>query len=213
MVYQNVVDPMDPSAEAPGLFVAAFRDAAQRLRWVEIIAAFGTAFEFEFDPWTRASMDIRPPSRIPAALGVGQSPLAPAGIFGSTDLVETIEVANAEFLAQSVRAAAAPAAFVHPVAGGVATYVGPDSPFNKVAGLGFQGVPDVDSLERLEAPIYPKKARADRSASTGWSSIGSPWPTMIRSMGSSRMRSMLARAAALSEKPLARSMPLSATFP
>ena len=41
-----------------------------------------------------------------------------------------------------------------PLAGGVASFAGPDSPFNKVAGLGFGGVPgdgDLDQLERAFA--------------------------------------------------------------
>src|SRR4051812_35992482 len=40
--------------------------------------------------------------------------------------------------------------FVTPVAGGVASFAGPDSPFNKVAGLGFGGVPDTGDLAVIE---------------------------------------------------------------
>jgi GNAT superfamily N-acetyltransferase len=42
------------------------------------------------------------------------------------------------------------AGFVIPVAGGVASFAEAGSPFNKVAGLGFTGVPDASSLDRIE---------------------------------------------------------------
>jgi GNAT superfamily N-acetyltransferase len=40
--------------------------------------------------------------------------------------------------------------FVIPLAGGVASCAEPGSPFNKVAGLGFAGVPDIADLEEIE---------------------------------------------------------------
>ena len=40
--------------------------------------------------------------------------------------------------------------FVLPVAGGVASFAEPGSPFNKVAGLGFAGVPDAAALDEIE---------------------------------------------------------------
>jgi GNAT superfamily N-acetyltransferase len=40
--------------------------------------------------------------------------------------------------------------FVIPLAGGVACFAEPGSPFNKVAGLGFGGVPTAEELEALE---------------------------------------------------------------
>jgi GNAT superfamily N-acetyltransferase len=43
-----------------------------------------------------------------------------------------------------------PAGFVIPVAGGVASFAGAGSPFSKVAGLGFGGVPDTAALEKIE---------------------------------------------------------------
>ncbi|HEX6932627.1 MAG TPA: GNAT family N-acetyltransferase [Streptosporangiaceae bacterium] len=42
------------------------------------------------------------------------------------------------------------AGFVIPIAGGVASFAGQGSPFNKVAGLGFAGVPDASSLDEVE---------------------------------------------------------------
>lgn len=37
-----------------------------------------------------------------------------------------------------------------PVAGGFATYAGADSPFNKIVGTGFDGLPTDDELAHLE---------------------------------------------------------------
>jgi hypothetical protein len=42
------------------------------------------------------------------------------------------------------------AGFVIPIAGGVASFAEQDSPFNKVAGLGFGGVPGAAALEAIE---------------------------------------------------------------
>lgn len=57
-------------------------------------------------------------------------------------------------MAEATRAAqrrqAGPAGFVIPIAGGVATFAETDSPFNKVAGLGFGGVPDAAALGGIE---------------------------------------------------------------
>lgn len=39
---------------------------------------------------------------------------------------------------------------VLPLAGGVASYAGPDSPMNKIAGLGFGGVPSESDLADIE---------------------------------------------------------------
>lgn len=68
-------------------------------------------------------------------------------------LVERIERAEAELMALAAAAAhgRGEPGFVMPLAGGVATCAGPDSPFTKVAGLGFAGVPaeaDLDEVER-----------------------------------------------------------------
>ncbi|HEY2688804.1 MAG TPA: GNAT family N-acetyltransferase [Streptosporangiaceae bacterium] len=43
-----------------------------------------------------------------------------------------------------------PAGFVTPIAGGVASFAEDGSPFNKVAGLGFGGVPGPGELEEIE---------------------------------------------------------------
>jgi hypothetical protein len=71
-----------------------------------------------------------------------------------TALAERIERAEADLIARSSRAARERSAgtdgFVIPLAGGVASFAAADSPFNKVAGVGFGGVPGADELDRVE---------------------------------------------------------------
>ncbi len=74
-------------------------------------------------------------------------------LFCDTDLAGRIERAEAELVARSNEAArrrAGSAGFVIPVAGGVASFAGEGSPFNKVAGLGFGGMPDAVDLDEIE---------------------------------------------------------------
>jgi len=64
-----------------------------------------------------------------------------------------IERAEAELMAACSRATArlfGAVAFQIPLRSGFATYAGPDSPYNKVAGVGFDGVPDSAELADLE---------------------------------------------------------------
>ena len=65
-----------------------------------------------------------------------------------------IEQAEAQLIAKAGEAAhrrrAGEAGFVIPVAGGVAAFAEAGSPFNKVAGLGFGGVPGPAALEMVE---------------------------------------------------------------
>lgn len=74
-------------------------------------------------------------------------------LFASTELAARIERAEARLVAGGAAAAARRApeagAFAVEIAGGVAAYVGADSPFNKVAGLGFAGELDPAGIERL----------------------------------------------------------------
>jgi hypothetical protein len=69
-------------------------------------------------------------------------------------LAERIERAEAGRMAAASEAArrrdAQPAGFVMPVAGGMATFAGAGSPFNKVAGLGFGGMPSQAELAEAE---------------------------------------------------------------
>lgn len=79
-------------------------------------------------------------------------------LFCGTDLAERIERVEAQLIAKGSEAArgrgAHPAGFVTPIAGGVASFAEAGSPLNKVAGMGFGGVPtgaDLDKIERAFA--------------------------------------------------------------
>ncbi|SDY08756.1 hypothetical protein SAMN05421504_104460 [Amycolatopsis xylanica] len=72
-------------------------------------------------------------------------------LFCDIALAERIERAEARLMAEACEAAhrrrGDGRGFVLPVAGGSASFAEPDSPFNKVAGLGFGGVPVLDEVE------------------------------------------------------------------
>lgn len=75
-------------------------------------------------------------------------------LFCDIDLAERIERAEAQLMAVASESArrrrADTAGFVTHVAGGVASFAEPDSPFNKVAGLGFRGTPSAADLDAIE---------------------------------------------------------------
>jgi GNAT superfamily N-acetyltransferase len=78
-----------------------------------------------------------------------------SGLFAGIELAKRIERAECGLLRSGVEAAAkrdpARGARVIPIAGGVATWGGDGSPFNKVAGVGFAGAPpdrEIDLIER-----------------------------------------------------------------
>src|SRR5215831_16479712 len=74
-------------------------------------------------------------------------------LFCDTALAGRIERVEAQLIAQASEAArrrTGTAGFVIPIAGGVASFAGEGSPYNKVAGLGFGGVPDATSLAEVE---------------------------------------------------------------
>ena len=74
-------------------------------------------------------------------------------LFCDTALAGRIERAEAQLIAASSDAArrrAATSGFVMPIVGAVASFAEAGSPFNKVAGLGFGGVPDATSLDEIE---------------------------------------------------------------
>lgn len=83
----------------------------------------------------------------------GRTPL-----FCDTALAARIERLEARLIADDSAAAHRRAAassgdssgFLLPIAGGVASFAEPDSPFNKVAGLGFDGVPSAAALAEVE---------------------------------------------------------------
>ncbi|MFI6322812.1 GNAT family N-acetyltransferase [Nonomuraea sp. NPDC050556] len=79
-------------------------------------------------------------------------------LFCDISLAARIERAETRLIADSSDASRArrgdTLGFALPYAGGVASFAEPDSPLNKVAGLGFEGVPspaDVDRVERAYA--------------------------------------------------------------
>lgn len=82
-------------------------------------------------------------------------------MFATGSLARRIERAEATIVAGGAAAAAARLpggrVFAMPIAGGIAAFTEPASPFNKVAGLGFDGVPGGDELAVLE------QAYAERS--------------------------------------------------
>ncbi|WP_284748808.1 GNAT family N-acetyltransferase [Amycolatopsis sp. RTGN1] len=74
-------------------------------------------------------------------------------LFCDTALAERIERAEARLIAESSDAARMrrgdAIGFARPLVGGVASFAETDSPFNKIAGLGFGGLPD--ALDEVEA--------------------------------------------------------------
>jgi GNAT superfamily N-acetyltransferase len=75
-------------------------------------------------------------------------------VFCDTALAARIERVEADLIAKASQAAdrrqTGTAGFVIPIAGGVATVAEEGSPFNKVAGLGFGGLPSVTALDEIE---------------------------------------------------------------
>jgi GNAT superfamily N-acetyltransferase len=74
-------------------------------------------------------------------------------LFCDTALAARVERAEADLITRCNEAARRRAAidgFVTSLAGGVASYAGQGSPYNKVAGLGFGGAPDPAALDGIE---------------------------------------------------------------
>lgn len=73
-------------------------------------------------------------------------------MFCSTALAERIERAETGLIAAGTEAARQRGGegFVVPVGGGAACFAGENSPFNKVVGLGFGGIPDGAELDGIE---------------------------------------------------------------
>jgi hypothetical protein len=87
-------------------------------------------------------------------------------LFCDTALAERIERAETQLVASAGEAARVrrpdATGFVIPVAAGVASFADEDSPFNKVAGLGFGGVPEAAVLDEVE------RAFAASGVVVGW---------------------------------------------
>jgi GNAT superfamily N-acetyltransferase len=75
-------------------------------------------------------------------------------LFCDAALAGRIERVEAQLMAKASQAAHRRredgAGFVILIAGGVASFAGEDSPFNKVAGLGFGGTPEAAALDEIE---------------------------------------------------------------
>ncbi|MEU8609271.1 GNAT family N-acetyltransferase [Actinoplanes sp. NPDC048791] len=75
-------------------------------------------------------------------------------LFCDVNLARRIEQAEAQLITECSRASqgrtGATTGFVTSVAGGVASFAESDSPFNKVAGLGFSGVPSAAEMDEIE---------------------------------------------------------------
>jgi GNAT superfamily N-acetyltransferase len=77
-------------------------------------------------------------------------------LFCDGALAARIERADAQLMAGAV--AGHRDGFAIPIAGGVATFAEPGSPFNKVVGLGFAGVPSAAELDAVEAAFAARGA-------------------------------------------------------
>ena len=91
-------------------------------------------------------------------------------VFANASLAKRIERAEARLIQDCALAAArripAERLIVREMNGGVAVYVEPGTPFNKVAGLGFDGVPASDRLDALEREFAERAAPLQFEIST-----------------------------------------------
>ena len=87
--------------------------------------------------------------------GAAREVLAPARVplFCDTELAGRIERAEADLIARVLRGRPPPDGHRRvrdPDRGGMASFAEEGSPYNKVAGLGFGGVPDAAALDEIE---------------------------------------------------------------
>jgi len=89
-------------------------------------------------------------------------------LFGGQDLAQRIERAECSGLEDCVRSLALTGmeAFALPIAGGVASFAGPDSPLTKVAGVGFGAALTDTDLERIEREFAARGAGVQVELST-----------------------------------------------
>ena len=113
---------------------------------VSVQSRYTHAYTRESGRWRLMSAQGTPVSD--PRIGSGRVPLS-----CDTALAGRIERVEAQLIAQGSEAArrrSGAAGFVIPIAGGVASFAGEGSPFNKVAGLGFAGVPESAALDEIE---------------------------------------------------------------
>jgi GNAT superfamily N-acetyltransferase len=96
--------------------------------------------------------------------------VAGSPLFCDVALAARIERAEAELMALAAEAAGrrngSAGAFAMPLAGGMATYAEDGSPFDKVAGLGFGGVPEEAALAEVEHAFAARGAPVQVELST-----------------------------------------------
>jgi ribosomal protein S18 acetylase RimI-like enzyme len=75
-----------------------------------------------------------------------------ASLFCDIELASRVERAEVDLINAANAAARRrdATAFSTPVAGGIASFAGEGSPYNKVTGMGFDGIPTADELESIE---------------------------------------------------------------
>lgn len=95
-------------------------------------------------------------------------------LFASGTLARRLEQAEAGLIQDGAAAARQrlgdAQVVIVPVSGGVAVFVEPGSPFNKIAGLGFEGVPDEALLDEIEREFGARGAPIQMELS----SLGDP---------------------------------------
>ena len=100
-------------------------------------------------------------------------------LFADVALAARIERAECRLLADCAAAAARrrpdSRAFVQELAGGVVIYAGPDSPFNKLAGLGFDGALDEERLAEVERAFAERGAPAQAEVAV----LGDPFVSAL----------------------------------
>lgn len=83
-------------------------------------------------------------------------------MFATASLAKRIEGAEVGLILEGVQACArrvpADGIVVREAAGGAGVFIEPGSPFNKVAGLGFQGVPSTEFFDALERDFAERRA-------------------------------------------------------
>lgn len=91
-------------------------------------------------------------------------------MFANATLARRIEQADASLTAditQTSRARLNPdRAIIQPIAGGIAVFMEPGSPYNKTVGVGFQGIPDADALAALEQAFDERETALQFEVST-----------------------------------------------
>jgi ribosomal protein S18 acetylase RimI-like enzyme len=79
-------------------------------------------------------------------------------LFCDPALAARIEREESSLMAEAASAHGHGGAFAMPLAGGFATFAGHGSPFNKVAGLGFGGIPDPGAYAEIERAFGERRA-------------------------------------------------------